>query len=106
MIYIKGEHNVVVDALLRLDMEAKVQLKKVGGRKLPEFFLNRRFCANLSNEFPLRWKQLADEQEKDAKLQEKAEDDPKFYSKQEFLPNVQLWTVRSKYTNEWRIVKY
>ena len=52
---------------------------------------------------PLRWKRLAEEQEEDEDLMEKAENDPKFYAKQEFPPDVQLWTVRSKNTNEWRI---
>ena len=69
---------------------------------MPEVFLNRRVYANLSQDFPLELDKLCEEQKKDDYLMELASD-PKRVQLQSFPNGVQLFTIRSLNTNEWKI---
>ena len=102
LVYIKGSHNIVADALSRLDMGADIPMTKIKGKKLPEMFLNRRVYSNLSNDFPLQWEKLAEEQQKDNYLR-KLSHDPKKVRLQKFHNDIDIFTFKTPNTNEWKI---
>ena len=98
LVYIKCSHNIVVDALTRLDMGAEVLMTKVKGKKLPEMFLNRTVHSNLSEDFLLEWDKLVEEQKKDDYLLQLVEY-PKKIKLHQFHNDIELYTC----TNEWKI---
>ena len=104
IIYIKGESNVVADALSRLETGAVIPMQVQNEHKIPEAILNRRVYKNLCDDFPMRFDELATAQLQDEGIRSLVNNEPEKIDKQ-YFGGIELFVVRGQgpQSKEWKI---
>ena len=82
--YIKGENNIVADALSRLDMVKEPITESLHSDEAAELFAGDEDELDFPKDFPLSYAEIQSKQETDAYIQKRLNDRDTPYAKQEF----------------------